>query len=33
MPASEPLIHSDLAIMGGTPVFVGTSVPVQTFVE
>lgn len=33
MTASEPLIHSDPAIMGGTPVFVGTRVPVQTFVE
>lgn len=26
-------IHSDPEIMGGTPVFVGTRVPVQTFVE
>ena len=26
-------IHSDAEIMGGTPVFVGTRVPVQTFVE
>lgn len=26
-------IHSDAQIMGGTPVFVGTRVPVQTFVE
>ncbi len=33
MPASELLIHSDPEIMGGTPVFVGTRVPVQTFVE
>lgn len=33
MTASEPLIHSDPEIMGGTPVFVGTRVPVQTFVE
>ncbi len=26
-------IHSDAEIMGGTPVFVGTRVPVQTCVE
>ena len=26
-------IHSDAEVMGGTPVFVGTRVPVQTFVE
>jgi uncharacterized protein (DUF433 family) len=26
-------IHSDPEIMGGTPVFVGTRVPVQTFVD
>ena len=26
-------IHSDPEIMGGTPVFVGTRVPVQTFLE
>ena len=26
-------IHSDAEIMGGTPVFVGTRVPVQTFME
>lgn len=26
-------IHSDLEIMGGTPVFVGTRVPVQTLLE
>ena len=31
---SEALpIHSDAEIMGGTTVFVGTRVPVQTFVE
>ncbi len=33
MALSEPLIHSDPEILGGTPVFVGTRVPVQTFVE
>jgi uncharacterized protein (DUF433 family) len=31
---TEPLpIHSDPEIMGGTPVFVGTRVPVQTLLE
>ena len=31
---SESLpLHSDAEIMGGTPVFVGTRVPVQTLVE
>ncbi|MGI8548503.1 MAG: DUF433 domain-containing protein [Gemmatimonadaceae bacterium] len=33
MSTSEPVIHSDPEIMGGTPVFVGTRMPVQTFVE
>lgn len=33
MRASEPLFHSDPEIMGGTPVFVGTRVPVQTLLE
>jgi uncharacterized protein (DUF433 family) len=34
MPPSEvPVVHSDPAIMGGTPVFVGTRVPVQTLIE
>ena len=28
-----PVVHSDAAIMGGTPVFVGTRVPFQTFIE
>ena len=27
------LIHSDPEIMGGTPVFVGTRVPVQTLMD
>ena len=27
------LIHSDTEIMGGTPVFVGTRVPVQTLMD
>ncbi|HEX2092142.1 MAG TPA: DUF433 domain-containing protein [Longimicrobiaceae bacterium] len=27
------VVHSDPEIVGGTPVFVGTRVPVQTFVD
>lgn len=30
---TELPIHSDPEIMGGTPVFVGTRVPVQTLLE
>jgi uncharacterized protein (DUF433 family) len=30
---SEPVVHSDPEILGGTPVFVGSRVPVQTLVE
>jgi uncharacterized protein (DUF433 family) len=30
---SAPIIHSDPDILGGTPVFVGTRVPVRTLVE
>jgi uncharacterized protein (DUF433 family) len=40
MPENHPLcladgsvIHSDSEILGGTPVFVGTRVPVQTLVD
>jgi uncharacterized protein (DUF433 family) len=33
MSLSEPVIHSDPEILGGTPVFVGTRVPVRTFLE
>lgn len=33
MQPDEPLIHSDPDILGGTPVFVGTRVPVQTLLE
>ncbi len=33
MAARANIIHSDPEIMGGTPVFVGTRVPVQTFLE
>jgi uncharacterized protein (DUF433 family) len=29
----QMLIHSDPEIMGGTPVFVGTRVPVQTLMD
>jgi uncharacterized protein (DUF433 family) len=28
-----PVVHSDLQIMGGTPVFVGTRVPFQTLLD
>jgi uncharacterized protein (DUF433 family) len=31
--ADGSVIHSDPEILGGTPVFVGTRVPVQTFVD
>jgi uncharacterized protein (DUF433 family) len=27
------VVHTDPEILGGTPVFVGTRVPVQTFIE
>ena len=30
MKQTEPVIHSDPAIMGGTPVLVGTDVPLET---
>ena len=30
---SKPLVTSSPAIMGGTPVFAGTRVPVQTLIE
>ena len=30
---SESVIHSSPAIMGGTPVFAGTRVPVQTLID
>ena len=32
-PKREDIVHSDPEILGGTPVFVGTRVPVQTLVE
>ncbi len=30
---SEPVIHSDPEILGGTPVFVGTRVPAQALFD
>ena len=33
MSTSQLPIHSDPEIMGGTPVFVGTRVPVQTLLD
>ena len=33
MKQSEPVIHSDPEIMGGTPVFVGTRVPLATLLD
>lgn len=29
----DSVVHSDPEIMGGTPVFVGTRVPVQTLID
>lgn len=33
MPSELRVIHSDPEILGGTPVFVGTRVPVQAFID
>ena len=33
MPEMSQTIHSDPEILGGTPVFVGTRVPVQSFFD
>ena len=33
MREDEPAVSSDLRIMGGTPVFVGTRVPFQTLLD
>ncbi|HKI37538.1 MAG TPA: DUF433 domain-containing protein [Gemmataceae bacterium] len=33
MPAICPPVHSDPDILGGTPVFVGTRVPVRTLLD
>lgn len=33
MTATSPVVHSDPDILGGTPVFVGTRVPVRTLID
>jgi uncharacterized protein (DUF433 family) len=33
MPTNQQIIHSDPETLGGTPVFVGTRVPVQTLLD
>ena len=33
MPALASVVHSDPDILGGTPVFVGTRVPVRTLLD
>ena len=33
MPAKSDVVHSDPDILGGTPVFVGTRVPVQSMFD
>ena len=33
MPRNSPVVHSDPDILGGTPVFVGTRVPVQSLFD
>ena len=33
MNQDKPVVHSDPEIMSGTPVFVGTRVPVQTLID
>jgi uncharacterized protein (DUF433 family) len=33
MPSTSPVVHSDPDILGGTPVFVGTRVPVRTLLD
>ncbi len=33
MKQQQPVVHSDPEIMGGTPVFVGTRVPLQTLLD
>jgi uncharacterized protein (DUF433 family) len=33
MPTTNPIIHSDPDILGGTPVFFGTRVAVQTLLD
>ena len=33
MTSTHPVVHSDPDILGGTPVFVGTRVPVRTMLD
>lgn len=33
MPSTKSVVHTDPEILGGTPVFVGTRVPVQAFID
>lgn len=33
MPTKSPVVHSDPEILGGTPVFFGTRVPLQTLFD
>ncbi len=33
MPTQSSVVHSDPEILGGTPVFVGTRVTVQSFID
>lgn len=33
MPSQTAVVHTDPEILGGTPVFVGTRVPVQAFID
>lgn len=33
MTSGSKIVHSDLDILGGTPVFVGTRVPVKTMLD
>ena len=33
MSARPPVIHCDPEILGGVPVFIGTRVPVQSFID
>lgn len=33
MPGTKPVVHSDPKILGGTPVFVGTRVPVDVLFQ
>jgi len=33
MPDRDSIVHSDPEILGGTPVFVGTRVPLKNFID